>query len=87
VKPIKIQVMPKMDEKNGLCLVGIINELENIEINESMWNFKCVYCILTNLHDKVLHFSSNLMNTFHIRNNVFKKDLNIYSIFSNIPED
>jgi hypothetical protein len=56
--------MPKIDKKNGLCLVGIINELKTIEFNDETIEAKSLFCILTDNNDKVIHFSENLMQMF-----------------------
>jgi hypothetical protein len=86
IKPINMNIATRVNMKEGLLLVSVVNECSKFNIFDSEINANSVFCILTDINNKITHISENCAKVFKIPHGVMTSDILIHNLIPDLPD-
>eukprot|EP00347_Sterkiella_histriomuscorum_P010972 403374235 len=85
--PIVISIIPKIIADQGLQLIGLIQKVKKMQIFEQSIPAQSVFCIMTDINNKVQHISLNCINFLQLPQEFSNQDIFINQLFKDLPDD
>jgi hypothetical protein len=87
IKPINLNIATKVNMNEGLLMVAVVNECVHFNIFDSEFNSNSVFCILTDINNKITHISENCIKVFKIPHVIMTNDILIHTIITDLPDN
>ncbi|CDW74797.1 UNKNOWN [Stylonychia lemnae] len=84
--PVQISVISKIDVDLGLQMIGLIQKVKKINLFDQNIPSTDIYCILTDVNNRIIHVSENCSNNINFPADVTLYDIFISNIIKGLPD-
>ena len=87
LKPVSIQVIPRIDLDKGIVLVALIQKQTHMELFEQVLKTSQVFCVMTDANYRVVHCSQNSIDMLGFVEFISQHDLSLQLLFNGLPDE